>query len=166
MASNWLNSFCVITNPGYYPGFFLGLKYPGMRIRCRAYFDITRTEVKNNFHKNRIPFTDATGRLIEDVAGWHRARNQQRNWETVNQVISLRTLPEEIVPSKCIEQDGQRAWQFDFVVNNPASIELDGNPVGVFESDSRDVPMLVGLDETHQLDDRLLPGVNIMFEVI
>jgi len=28
------------------------------------------------------------------------------------------------------------------------------------------VPMLVGLDETHQLDDRLLPGVNIMFEVI
>jgi hypothetical protein len=26
--------------------------------------------------------------------------------------------------------------------------------------------MLVGLDETHQLDDRLLPGVNIMFEVI
>jgi hypothetical protein len=145
LDSNWLNSFCVITDPGYYPGFFLGLKYPGMRIRCRAFFDITRTE---------------------DVAGWHRARNQQRNWETVNQVISLRTLPEEIVPSKCIEQDGQRAWQFDFVVNNPASIELDGNPVGVFESDSRDVPMLVGLDETHQLDDRLLPGVNIMFEVI
>ena len=161
LASNWLNSFCVITNPGYYPGFFLGLKYPGMRIRCRAYFDITRTEVKNNFHKNRIPFTDATGRLIEDVAGWHRARNQQRNWETILQIIGLYTQAQDITHAT----HTPTGWQFEFTTEFDDVFNHSGDRLGLLKLACQGVPMFVNLD--HVPDTAMLdPDVNIQFEIV
>ena len=137
-----------------------------LQVRCTTRFDITVTEVRNNFSRSRLPFHDATNKLINDTTAWNRARNQQRNWETINQVISLRTLPENITVSRKINNADQAWWTFEFSVEQPASIESNGNPVGLLAQDCNGVPMLTGLDEDPDQDGMLIPGINIRFETI
>ena len=56
-----------------------------MQIRCRTLFDITETGVTGHFKPHRIPFRDNAGQQISDQVTWDRARNQQRNLETISQ---------------------------------------------------------------------------------
>lgn len=136
-----------------------------LTVRCRTDFDITATGVKSNFHRNRIPFTDSAGTTISDMSAWHRSRNQQRNWETINQIISLRTLPEEITVPERIQEHGRRRWQFSFQISNAGDIALGEDPVGLLKQDCFDVPMLIGLDEETQERPFLVPDHNIIFQV-
>ena len=129
-----------------------------MRIICRTRFDITATGVRNSFYKNRA---DAA-----DTEQWTRSRNQQRNWETVNQIISLRTLPVNITPPKRVSQSGGNLWVFEFEVEQPATIGTDEDPMGILKADCRDVPMLTGLDEDPGVDGVLIVGTNIEFVVV
>lgn len=124
-------------------------------------FDITSTGVRNNSLKNRIPFVDASGQSVTDAGSWERSRNQQRNWETLNQIISLRTLPVEITePNK---QGNQ--WVFTFVVENPGTVEKDQDPVGAINADCDQVPMITGLGENPGCGNVLRVGHNIWFEL-
>jgi hypothetical protein len=137
-----------------------------VRIRCQTRFDITETGVKNRSHKARIVFRDATGREITNELEWNRARNQQCNWETVNQVISLRTLPENI--TKPVHKADIGIWSFEFAVVDPASITYNDNPVGYLLNDCADVPMILGLNETPDITPFLIssgPDANIWFEL-
>lgn len=133
-----------------------------VRIKCTTLFDITATGVKNRFHKSRLPFNDNTGKMITSDHEWQRSRNQQCNWETVNQVISLRTLPENISTPKLI---GNK-WMFEFTVVDPDTIHRDGDPVAALKDDCIGVPMVLGLLESDNLDPLLMPSVNIWFESI
>lgn len=136
------------------------------KIKCVCRFDLTPTGIKNNFSKGRIPFLDGAGVLVNSMAVWHRSRNQQRNWETVNQIISLRVLPEEIeLPTKVTEND-QTWWQFYFTITQPAALELGNDPVGYLYADAKDVPMLTNLDEDAGINSFLSPKINIIFEPI
>jgi hypothetical protein len=138
-----------------------------IRVKCSTRFDITETGVKNRSHKARIVFRDATGREITNELEWNRARNQQCNWETVNQVISLRTLPENI--SRPVHKADIGIWTFEFAVVDPASITHDSNPVGYLLNDCADVPMILGLNETSNITPFLIssgPDANIWFEVL
>ena len=112
-----------------------------------------------------MPFRDDAGREIATPDAWHRSRNQQRNWETINQIIALRTLPESISDPVRVEHDGANLWHFKFTIENPTTIEIDGDPVGALLQDCQDVPMLTGLDEDAGVDACLIPGHNIHFEV-
>lgn len=136
----------------------MAIKYALMLIKCQTRFDITVTDVKNNFNKNRMPFRDATGRTIDTETSWNYARNQQRNWETLTQVISLRTLPVNITHPVSTEINGIKYWNFEF--------EIEGNDVDgldLLKADCADVPMLTGLTETPVLESTLLVGRNIDF---
>lgn len=136
-----------------------------IRVRCRTQFDITETGVKNRSHKSRIAFRDKSGREITDDTAWNHARNQQSNWETINQVISLRTLPENI--STPVYENGN--WQFEFNVVDPASIMCNGNPVGYLLNDCKGVPMVLGLNETLVTSAFIISddtNSNIWFELI
>jgi hypothetical protein len=138
-----------------------------VRVRCQTRFDITETGVKNRNHKAKIVFRDATGREITNELEWNRARNQQRNWETVNQVISLRTLPENI--SRPVHNADTGIWSFEFAVVDPASIAHNGNPVGYLLNDCADVPMILGLNETPNITAFLVSSgldANIWFELL
>jgi len=138
-----------------------------IRVKCSTRFDITETGVKNRSHKARIVFRDATGREITNELEWNRARNQQCNWETVNQVISLRTLPENI--SRPVHKADVGIWSFEFAVVDPASITHDSNPVGYLLNDCADVPMILGLNETPNITPFLIssgPDANIWFELL
>jgi hypothetical protein len=133
------------------------------RITCRTQFDITATGVRNNFHRNRVPFDTAQGVKIDSDQAWNRARNQQRNWETINQVLSLRALPTDITDPVVIEQDGLRLWQFEFSVEQPGALAVDGDTVGALKQDCVGVPMITGLTENAGVDDALIVGRNITF---
>ena len=138
-----------------------------IRVKCSTRFDITETGVKNRSHKARIVFRDDTGREITNELEWNRARNQQCNWETVNQVISLRTLPENI--SRPVHKADIGIWTFEFAVVDPASITHDSNPVGYLLNDCADVPMILGLNETPDITPFLIssgPDANIWFELL
>jgi len=133
------------------------------RITCRTQFDITATGVRNNFHRNRVPFDTVQGIRIDTDQAWNRARNQQRNWETINQVLSLRALPTDITDPVIIEQDGLRLWQFEFSVEQPGALAADGDAVGALKQDCVGVPMITILTENTGVDDVLIVDRNITF---
>lgn len=137
-----------------------------MKIRCVTEFDITATGVRSTLNKNRIPFQDAAGTLINDEAAWNRSRNQQRNWETLTQIISLRTSPIDITVPENINEAGKKSWSFEFEIEQPDGLALNGDPLGALDADCRDVPMITGLDETPGQQSVLEPGSNITFIIL
>lgn len=121
------------------------------RIQCRTLFDITATGVRN--HRRGDAMTEGQ---------WQQARNQQRNWDTVNQIIALRTLPENISePSR----QGQY-WLFEFDVLDISTLGSATNDLSELIADSKGVPMITGLTETYRKLSYLEPDVNIWFSVL
>ena len=133
------------------------------RMICRTLFDITRTGVKHAFNAGRLPFRDASGQMITDHRTWMLARNQQRNWETLLQLLSLRTQPVD-VGDPSLWLGGEVWWAFEFGVEDPAALALGDRPWGQIEQDCAMVPMLIGLREQVTVTPMLIPGINIVFE--
>jgi len=138
-----------------------------VRIKCTTRFDITETGIRNRVFRSNMPFRDKTGRTIVTQAEWQLARNQQCNWETVNQVISLRTLPERI--STPTQDSSTATWSFEFDVVDPSSVFHNNNPVGYLIADCDGVPMITGLGESPESVDFLSSldtAANIWFDVV
>jgi len=133
-----------------------------MRIQCQTLFDITATGVTGHIKPSRMPFWDQAGNRITDVESWHRSRNQQRNWETVTQLIGLRTQLSEL--TNPVQQHNR--WTFEFVVDIEGLFELDQDPLGILKTDCEGVPMLTGLDEAPSSGAVLSVDSNIWFELI
>ena len=132
-----------------------------MRFSCTTLFDITATGVTGYFKSSRVPFEDRAGNTIQDVADWNRSRNQQRNWETVNQIIGMRTQVESTAPRR----EGS-SWSFEFETETPGVYGTDADPVAVLYSDAEGVPMLTDLDNNRELASVVVvsgPGQNIWF---
>ncbi len=89
-----------------------------------------------------------------------RMRNKQRNWETVVQILGLRTQIMRINQLKTETkdlsqhafgsdyQDKQRVWTFEFEVEFENLYLNDQDPYGILKKDFAQSPMLLGLDET------------------
>jgi hypothetical protein len=109
-------------------------------------------------------------------------RNQQRNWETVIQCISLRTQPMEIVqqishdaPMSDFEfgemySDRHTVWTFAFTVEHNDIFRKDDDPAGLLDDSFDTVPVITGLEETARF---ILPifytsgGIkNIYFKIL
>jgi hypothetical protein len=136
------------------------------RINCKTLFDITATGVRSHYKSSRIPFVDDNGDTINNIDAWHYARNQQRNWETLNQLISLRVLPDDITNPVIVTHNATQYWQFDFSIESIETITLGDNPVGALIQDCRDVPMILDLTESSQIAPTLIPdgpNPNIWF---
>ena len=133
-----------------------------MRIQCQTLFDITATGTTGHVKPSRMPFFDEAGTRITDVESWNRSRNQQRNWETVTQLISLRTQVNNlIVPTQI---DGQ--WQFEFEVDNENLFSTDTDPLNILKEDCTGVPMLTGLNESAVDSVFLAADKNIWFTLV
>jgi hypothetical protein len=137
-----------------------------MRVRCCTYFDITATGVKNHYRPSYGAFRDAAGNSISDSVTWNRARNQQRNWETVNQLISLRALPVEITTPVVTTEQDRKVWTFDFSIEQDGALTVGDDAVGALIQDSYMIPMLTGLGETPTEDKFLSADANIFFSVL
>ena len=105
--------------------------------------DITATGVTRHRHDNELE------------------RDQQRNWETVLQVIGLKSQPLLIEGPYCQEytidessgfgemyHGTQRVWIFSFGVEHDDVFLHNGDPVGVLDQDFSQVPIICGLNET------------------
>lgn len=124
-----------------------------MRYSCQTLFDITATGITGHYK--------AATRLSTDQ--WNRARNQQRNWETLVQIISLRTQVFDLTQPELVAD----RWQFSFEVETPSVFGAVDDPTAVLRLDADGVPMLNNLDNTHVLPNCLIasgPDQNIWFE--
>ena len=134
-----------------------------MRFICRTLFDITATGVTGHAKSARIPFEDRTGRRITDYVIWNRARNQQRNWETITQIISMRTQLFNLTDP--VQQN--LIWQFEFSTESEGMFGDALDPTQVLRSDSTGVPMIVDLDNQPGMPSVIITagtGQNIWFE--
>lgn len=132
-----------------------------MRFICQTLFDITPTGVTGHYKSSHVPFTDRAGQHIEDEAAWTRSRNQQRNWETLTQIVSMRTQLFELTSPKYVNN----RWEFEFTVETPGVFGDDVNPVRDLVADATGVPMLVNLNNKTNLKPTLEPDDNIWFSV-
>lgn len=88
-------------------------------------------------------------------------RNQQRNWETVLQCMSLRTQPLHIQePVTATFEDisiaefgefytgAQQIWTWSWAVEREEVYDLPNRPLAGLHQDFEQVPIVTGLDET------------------
>ena len=110
-----------------------------------------------------------------------RKRNQQRNWETVQQILSLRTQPTILETNDFVTDlkkynfginyvGKHHVWTFKFGVDY-ADIYQEGNDkFGLIKSDFKLTPIILGLDETIQPEIAIFtpkgPWNNIYFKSI
>jgi hypothetical protein len=135
-----------------------------MKYACQTLFDITATGVTGHCKQNRMPFTDAAGQRIHDVESWNRSRNQQRNWETLTQILSLRTQLFDLT-DPIVDQTGTR-WMFEFETETDGVYGDEADPVLVLRADAEGVPMLRELNNDPDIDPFLItagPKQNIWF---
>ena len=118
-----------------------------MRFACETLFDVTATGVTGHYKSSRVPFTDRADQLIANEWAWNRARNQQRNWETITQLISMRTQLFDLVNPTKIEN----RWHFEFEVETPAVFGTEHHPVELLLKDAEGVPMLIDLENCANL---------------
>ena len=124
-----------------------------MRIQCRTLFDCSYTGTTGHFRPSEIPFEDRMGQMITNQLDWNHSRNQQRNWETLLQIISLRTQPLDITTP--VYRTG--AWEFEFRVEAPSVYSMDGdaNPLAGLIQGCADVPMMTRLTEQPELQSTI-----------
>jgi hypothetical protein len=144
-----------------------------VKIKCTTLFDITRSGV--NTRRQEQGVTDLS---------YQKKRNQQSNFETLLQIIALRSQPEDISePEKIMVQPaksgmGQKyitkskipAWNFVFTVSQLDVFSDNNDELEKLIGDCVGVPMIKNLDEWPRLDTVLLDIShdyrNIHFEVI
>lgn len=136
-----------------------------MRFHCATLFDITPTGVTGHFKASQVPFKDRAGQLIANEISWNLARNQQRNWETLTQVIGLRAQIHKISTPV---RNGNK-FEFTFEVETENALGGPNNPTEMLVSDAEGVPMLAELWNLQNIDSTLItsgPKQNIWFTVL
>jgi len=120
-------------------------------------FDCRPTGVTGHFRTNVLPFVDRIDQTITNFDSWNSSRNQQRNWETLLQLIGLYTQPQSI--SDIRMKNGR--WEFEFETEFDDVFRLNDDPVGLLKQACRGVPIINYVQQ--QLTALLQPDVNIWF---
>jgi hypothetical protein len=141
-----------------------------MKILCRTLFDITKTD-----------YNTRRARLESGATTSGKERNQQINYETILQILSIRAQPENIsVPEKsmCSLSDWGSTyknprkipqWEFTFEIDREEIFDDGISELGFLLRDCQDVPMIVGLEEWAHIGIKLdcSPELkNIHFEIV
>ena len=142
------------------------------RIRCYTLFDITKTGVLNRSSPVGV-----------DIAFWIKQRNTQCNFDTILQVISLRSQPEVVnfpmsmelteinndVIGFLYDIEKVNLWKFEFEIQHSSVFENGIVPLGALYKDCEGVPM-IHCEDQHPLCPKFLdisPELkNIYFEVL
>lgn len=127
------------------------------KVVCYTLFDCTATGILNHAKITQLPLTDKQGKIIKDQAQLNRARNQQRNWETLTQLISLRAqamiyseptiLQDASVAILGLSRGASRVWTFEFGSEFASIYDIGTDPLAALIQDCDGVPLITGLDE-------------------
>ncbi len=134
------------------------------RIQCSTFFDITASGVQRNRWNPSTKIFSNDGHCIDTEEKFQISRQQQSNWNTVQQILMLRCLPENI--EKPVKKGDQ--WIFCFDVPDINAVAWGMDPVGALRYDANGVPMITGLTEDKSLPEYLVPygeDRNIWFDV-
>ena len=141
-----------------------------IKIVCYTLFDITPSGIRSHTRALEFPVTDRTGATLENIDDWNRARNQQRNWETILQVVSLRTQPERCSDPVNFTADFKttefplkgrgRVWSFAFESDIDDAFDQGQSPIGALVADVHQVPMVLGLNETSTRNQFIVSAGN------
>ena len=133
-----------------------------MKIKVITLFDCTTTGVVGRFREERGAFQDQSGQWVKSEDDWQRSRNQQRNYETLVQVLSLRTQVDKLTPA-VLQLDH---WSFEVDTDRQG---VFGDNLALLLDDCENVPMITGLLEKQNLHGQLRSkgtDANIWFEQI
>jgi hypothetical protein len=132
-----------------------------MHVRISTKFNCQVTGVTGNFRSSRLPFVDQAGCVVDTEQAWTRARNQQRNWETLTQLVGMYTQMLNIrLP---VYDDVTKLWTFDFEVEFPGVFANINGALGILIEQASNVPMITGLGEDTQ-HSWLIPEKNIFIQ--
>jgi len=131
------------------------------RICVTTDFDCTNTGVTGHFKPSKLPFRDHADQLIETEDDWTRSRNQQRNWETLFQLVGLYTQPQEISTAAVVDQK----WIFEFDIEFDDIFNQDDDPLGLLKSVCQGVPMFIKHDDHYKIVT-IDYGANIKFDLV
>lgn len=107
------------------------------------------------------------------------ARNQQRNWETIQQIVSLRTKPDITFTDNFTDdvrhynfgvnyKGEQKIWTFKFTVDRADFYQDGPDKFGLIKNDFKLTPMILGLTETAHAEVAMFypkgPWNNIYFK--
>jgi len=98
---------------------------------------------------------------------FEKERNQQRNWETIQQILNLKTQVLRISQLVIDQQDlsmlefgdyylkdlgfKYKLWAFEFDVEYIDAYATENDPYGILYKDFEKVPVIMGLEETINL---------------
>ena len=125
-----------------------------MKYACQTLFDITATGVTGHYKSARIPFQDRSGQSIKNEEAWNRSRNQQRNWETLTQILSLRT--QLFLLTEPVQDLTGTRWMFEFETESDGIYGSESDPTSVLRSDANGVPMLRELNNDPDIKNVLV----------
>jgi hypothetical protein len=135
-------------------------------ILCQTQVDITPTGTYKTFID---PFTDDAGNTINDIVTWQHSRNQQRNFDTLQQVLNLRTQCMLLTPVTSKLTNKIKIWEFTFGITHEFYLDTSV-PLGGLLSDCHQVPICTGLDETKEVNPGMFTSQgsdpNIWFSII
>ena len=132
------------------------------RIRISTTFDCTTTGVTGHYKAAQLPFRDHVHQLVDSEHSWLRSRNQQRNYETLMQLVNLYTQP---MNSSAAERENDQ-WSFEFDTEFDGVFSSGDDALGLLKTAALGVPMLDKLESFQSTTASLLPGVNVFFEEI
>jgi hypothetical protein len=135
-----------------------------MKIQVETVFDCSPTGVTGHYRAGEVPFQDRTGHSVTNQQEWNRSRNQQRNWETLQQVMSLRC---QLLGMTQPQRSNER-WCFEFETETPGVFGQNNN-LDYLARDCEGVPMIVGLLEKCSTGSQLCTqgaNQNIWFKVL
>jgi hypothetical protein len=125
-----------------------------MKYACQTLFDITATGVTGHYKSARIPFRDQAGQAIKNEESWNRSRNQQRNWETLTQILSLRT--QLFLLTEPVQDLTGTRWMFEFETESDGIYGPESDPVSILRADANGVPMLRELNNDPDIENVLV----------
>ena len=128
-----------------------------MQIQCRTLFDITQTGTTGHYKPSQVPYKDRVGQAITNQNDWTRSRNQQRNLETITQLLSLRTQIDNVT-RPVFDNDH---WSFEFEVESDTIFAQADDPLGVLKDDCYGVPMLLSTEPALGFDNIWFEPINI-----
>lgn len=133
------------------------------KIECYTLFDITATGVNGHVKAAQFPYVSKSGQILADPAALSIARNQQRNFDTLLQLIGLRTQMFNATTPTVAESGpmGQhRTWHFEFEIEPRSQWLVDGDPFWMLKQDSQGTPMIINLGESAGLEPRIITQGN------
>ncbi len=129
---------------------------------CATLIDITKTDIVRHYNEA----------MPEPKDEYELKRNQQRNWQSILQVIGLRSQPMYLsspivnpMDDLAVYEFGSnfttgKVWSFHFGVEQEGIFDTPSKPGGLLLEDLHNVPIVTGLTEDVTIDPAIIDTVS------